>query len=50
MHALIVGDRGVGKSTLIGKVLQELGRSVSGYETKKEDALADAAHGIPFYI
>ena len=50
MHALIVGDRGVGKSTLIGKVLQELGRSVSGYETKKEDALADAAHGSPVYI
>lgn len=50
MHALIVGRRGVGKSTLIHRVLQELGRSVSGYETKKEDALADAEHGIPVYI
>lgn len=50
MHALIVGDRGVGKSTLICKVLQELGRPVSGYETKKEDGLADAEHGIPVYI
>ncbi len=50
MHALIVGERGVGKSTLIGKVLQELGRAVSGYETKKEDALEDAEHGCPVYI
>ena len=50
MHALIVGARHIGKSTLINKVIGELGCSVSGYETKKEDALADAVHGSPIYI
>lgn len=35
-HALIVGDRGVGKSTLLRRVLLELGQPVFGFETKKE--------------
>ena len=39
MHALIVGDRGVGKSTLIRRVLAELNRPLFGYETKKEEQL-----------
>ena len=50
MHILIVGARGVGKSTLIDRVLKELGCAVSGFETKKEDALADAERGIPIYL
>lgn len=49
-HALIVGAQGVGKSTLIQKVLRELALPVSGYETKKEDGLADPALGTPIYI
>lgn len=36
MNALIVGARGVGKSTLIRRVLESLGRPVSGFETEKE--------------
>ena len=50
MHALIVGAQGVGKSTLIQKVLRELNLPVSGYETKKEDSLADPLLGTPVYI
>ena len=50
MHALIVGDRGVGKSTLIRHVLNELNRPVFGFETKKEDALEDPSRGCPIYI
>lgn len=50
MHALIVGDRGVGKSTLIRRVLKELNRPVFGYETKKEEQLEDAVRGCPIYI
>ena len=50
MHALIVGDRGVGKSTLIRRVLKELNRPVFGFETKKEEALEDPLRGCPIYI
>ena len=50
MHALIVGDRGVGKSTLIRRVLQELNRPVFGFETKKEEPLEDPIRGCPIYI
>lgn len=50
MHALIVGARGAGKSTLIGAVLDALGREVYGFETKKEGLLADAQRGSPVYI
>lgn len=49
MHALIVGERGVGKSTLIQRVLKACKRPVYGFETKKEEALADEL-GIPVYI
>lgn len=49
-HALIVGPRGVGKSTLIQRVLRQLGRPVFGFETKKETALADEVNGSPIYI
>ena len=50
MHALIVGDRGVGKSTLIRRVLAELNRPLFGYETKKEEQLEDPIRGCPIYI
>ena len=50
MHALIVGARGVGKSTLIRRVLSELNRPVFGFETKKEDSLAEELRGSPVYI
>lgn len=50
MHALIVGPIQVGKSTLIHRVLDEIGMPVFGFETKKEEALADQALGSPVYI
>ena len=50
MHALIVGSRGVGKSTLIRRVLKELNLPVFGYETKKEAQLEDPILGCPIYI
>lgn len=50
MHTLIVGGRQIGKSTLIRRVLGEIGMPVSGFETKKEDALADGENGSPVYI
>lgn len=50
MHALIVGPRGVGKSTLIRRVLEELDRPVFGFETKKEEQLEDPLRGCPIYI
>lgn len=50
MHALIVGARGVGKSTLIRRVTAALGCPLWGFETKKETALADGEKGSPVYI
>lgn len=50
MHALIVGANGTGKTTLIRRVWQTLQRPVIGFETVKEDALADAIHGSPIHI
>lgn len=49
-HALIVGARGGGKSTLIQRVLKELDQPVSGFLTKKETSLADVQSGSPVYI
>ncbi len=50
MHTLIVGERRVGKSTLIGRILDAIDRPVVGFETKKEDSLADELQGSPIYI
>ena len=50
MHALIVGAPGVGKSTLIRRVLAELCRPAWGIETKKEPGMADGLPGDPVYI
>ena len=49
-HVLITGPRGVGKTTLIQRVLKTLERPVRGFETKKEPALADPVRGEPLYI
>lgn len=35
IHALIIGSIGVGKSTLINKVVKKLGKKTVGYRTKK---------------
>lgn len=50
MHALIVGSCHVGKSTLIQRVIAQVGRPVFGYETIKELALAVPGKGDPVYI
>ncbi len=50
MHTLIVGERHIGKSTLIRRVLNELNVSVCGFETKKEEHLEDPVYGSPIYI
>lgn len=50
MHTLIVGAAGVGKSTLIRRVVYAIDRPLSGFETRKEDSLADPIHGSPVYI
>lgn len=50
MHALIVGPRGVGKTTLIRRVLQELDMPLFGFESKKETHLEDPVKGSPVYI
>ncbi len=49
-HTLITGPRGVGKSFLIRRVLEQLGRPVYGFETKKEGAASPAAPGAPLYL
>ena len=48
-HALIVGEQGVGKSTLIARVRRELALPEAGIETVRETAPADE-RGNPVYI
>ena len=50
IHTLIVGEQGVGKSTLLHRVLDTLQLSVCGFETCKEDGLAEEDNGTPLYI
>lgn len=50
LHAMIVGEQGVGKSTLIRKVLQEVQVSLCGYVTRKEDGVRCPKLGDPIYI
>lgn len=50
IHAFIVASPGVGKSTLISRVLEALGRPRFGYLTRKEKDEWDEALGHPIYI
>ena len=50
MHILIVGAPGVGKSTLIQKLLEHNKKPLFGFETKKEHSLAHRDSGDPIYI
>ena len=50
MHALIIGPRGVGKTTLIRRVLQTVDMPLFGCESKKEIHLEDPLKGSPVYI
>ena len=47
-HILLTGERGVGKSTLIQRLLKEADMAVYGFVTKRE--AADAAGFHPIYI
>lgn len=48
MHVLIVGEQGVGKTTLIHRIIEELGTPVWGFETKK--AACQTECGFPVFI
>ena len=50
MHCLIVAPPGIGKSTLIRRVLQEVDRPAFGYLTRKEKDMWDEELGHPIYI
>ena len=50
MNALIIGPRRIGKTTLLRRVVAELGCPVVGYATKKEEALYDPIKGNPIYL
>lgn len=50
MHVLISGPVQVGKSTLIHRLLEDLGYPVCGFETHKEESLMLPDGGIPIYI
>ena len=49
MHALIVGEQGVGKSTLIARVRKELGLREAGVETVREVSMTEE-RGAPVFL
>ena len=50
MHCLIVGAPGVGKSTLLQRITEAVGKPVYGFRTRKEKELWDPVLGNPIYI
>jgi nucleoside-triphosphatase len=49
VHALIVGEQGVGKSTLIARVRKELGLREAGVETVREVSMTEE-RGAPVFL
>ncbi len=50
MHVLITGPRGIGKSTLISKIITELNQPVWGFYTQKDTLQFRETFGNPVYI
>lgn len=50
MHTIITGVRGVGKSTLIKRILKQLECPIYGFETVKESSIYIPHMGYPVYI
>lgn len=50
MYAVIVGEPGVGKSSLVQRVVQELSLPVWGLVTRKGDTLEEKTGGFPVYL
>ncbi len=50
MHSFLVGSPGVGKSTLIRRILEDRALPVFGFLTRKEKDEWDPALGNPIYI
>ena len=50
MHILIISHSGCGKHELIEDILSQLNKPIWGYETVKEDSLAQDGLGSPIYI
>ena len=46
IHLMICGERGVGKSTCIRRLIRESGREISGFVTKSESGTEDGFHDI----
>lgn len=50
MYAVIVGEQGVGKSSLVNKVVRELDLPLWGFSTKKGDVFSQEIGGFPVYL
>lgn len=50
MYAVIVGEQGVGKSSLVNRVAKELSLPVWGFFTKKGAAFSKEMGGFPVYL
>ena len=50
MHTLLIARPDSGKSDLIKQIISHIGTPVFGYETIKEDSLAEEGKGSPIYI
>lgn len=49
-HVLLIGPAGCGRSSMIERLTDVLGRPVAGYITKKEEGLYSPEYGNPIYI